>query len=242
MSALIWKGIHGLKKIERISISLVFVLIISMLAVFFNKINFNNLNYFNPGNFFAPFGVILFSLLCFSAIPEINFAIGENKKPMKKILVFGMLLVALIYSLFTFIVLGFNGQNTPEIATFSLGAVFVIFGILAMFGAYLALGNALEQTFVFDNKLSRKTSWILSSVIPLFLFFIVSYFNVLSFSKILSIGGVISGGLTGILVLLMVRNAKKTGNRKPEYSLPVNWFLIILLSLVFILGIVIELF
>lgn len=242
MSGLIWRGIHGLKKIEKINISLVLLAIVSMIFIFADKINLSNIHYTDYSNFFTPFGVILFSLLCFSAIPELNFAFGKDKKLMKKTIILGMISIALVYFLFNFIVIGINGTNTPEIATLSLGIIFVLFGILTMFGAYVALGNALEQTFISDNKFSKVKSWFLSSIVPIILFFIVSYFNVLSFTKMLAIGGVISGGLTGILILLVLKKAKKKGNRKPEYSIPLNWFFIILLSLIFIISMFFELF
>lgn len=242
MSGLIWKGIHGLKKIEKINISIIILAIVSMIFIFANKINLSKIYYSDYSNFFTPFGVILFSLLCFSAIPELNFVFGKDKKMMKKTIIFGMISIALIYFLFDFIVIGINGINTPEIATLSLGTIFVLFGILTMFGAYVALGNALEQTFISDNKFSKLKSWFLSSVVPIILFFIVSYFNVLSFTKMLAIGGVVSGGLTGILILLVLKRAKKKGNRNPEYSIPLNWFFIILLSLIFIVATFFELF
>jgi amino acid permease len=242
MSALIWKGIHGLKKIEKINISIIILAIVSMIFIFANKINFANLSHISSENFFIPFGIILFSLLCSSAIPEMNFAFGKDKKLMKKSIIIGMISIALIYFLFNLIVIGLNGINTPEIATLSLGTIFVLFGILTLFGAYVALGNALEQTFISDNKFSKAKSWFLSSIIPIILFFIVGYFNILSFTKMLAIGGVISGGMTGILILFILKNAKKNGNRKPEYSIPINWFLIILISLIFIGAILFELF
>ncbi len=82
----------------------------------------------------------------------------------------------------------------------------------------------------------------LVSIIPLILYLSVVFFNIADFVKILGIGGVVSGGLTGILILLMNVNAKKKGDRKPEFSVPINWFIIGILSLIFILGIVVELF
>jgi len=69
---------------------------------------------------------------------------------------------------------------------------------------------------------------------------LTQFFDYFSFTRILSIGGVVSGGLIGVLVLFMVKKAKKKGNRKPEYSIPVNWWIIGLLSLIFILGILSE--
>jgi len=81
----------------------------------------------------------------------------------------------------------------------------------------------------------------LVSVVPLVIYLVLYYINFLDFISILGIGGVISGGLTGILVLLISRKAKENGDRKPEYEVPINWPIIFFLSLIFIFGIVIEL-
>ena len=62
------------------------------------------------------------------------------------------------------------------------------------------------------------------------------------FIKVLGIGGVISGGLTGVLILLMNLNAKKKGNRKPEFFMPTNWLIVSVLSLIFIFGVFAQLF
>jgi hypothetical protein len=61
-----------------------------------------------------------------------------------------------------------------------------------------------------------------------------------SFVNLLSLSGVVSGGLTGILILLMNLQAKKLGNRVPEYSLPINWLIIVILGLLFIAAVVLE--
>ncbi|MEK6881210.1 MAG: hypothetical protein AABY22_16435, partial [Nanoarchaeota archaeon] len=61
-----------------------------------------------------------------------------------------------------------------------------------------------------------------------------------SFTRILSIGGSISGGLTILLILAMIKKAKKLGNRKPEYSLPVSMLVLTLIGIIFTAGIVYE--
>mgnify|MGYP001611066255 FL=1 len=71
--------------------------------------------------------------------------------------------------------------------------------------------------------------------------FLIFKFNLASFTQILGISGVVSGGLTGILILLMNKNAKNLGNREPEYKIGINWLIIFLLALLFILGVVFAL-
>jgi len=40
----------------------------------------------------------------------------------------------------------------------------------------------------------------------------------------------------------MAKKAKKKGDRKPEYSIPIKWWIVGLISLIFTLGILFKLF
>ena len=105
----------------------------------------------------------------------------------------------------------------------------------------MVLSFSLKDLFIYDLKKSFL-SFIFVSVFPLLIYLFVSFFNLLNFEKILGIGGVISGGTMGVLILLMNLSAKKKGDRKPEFSMPINWIIIGILSLIFIFGIFMELF
>jgi len=241
MSALLWRGMKALKRFEKIGVSIVLALLLVIVILFFNKIEFVNIVYFNVGNIFLPFGVILFALMSFHAIPEVELVLNNNKKLMKRVLIVGTSVSVIFYILFALVVVGFMGSKTPEIATLALGTVFVFLGMFTMFTSWLALGNALEESFMFDERMRKKKAWILTSLIPILIFLVIRFFEFFSFTKILSIGGVVSGGLVAVLILLMIKRAKKKGNRKPEYSIPVNWFIIGFLILIFVLGVVREL-
>jgi len=240
MAGLLWKAMKSLKRFEKIGVAIVLGLLIAIFFMFFNQIEAVNLIYFNIGNVFLPFGVILFALMSFYAIPQIEILLHKNEKLMKKVLILGTLVCVVFYILFALVVVGFKGAETPEIATLALGTVFVFLGMFTMFTSWLALGNALDESFRFDERLKKYKSWIFTALVPILLFLFIRFFEFFSFTKILSIGGVVSGGLLAILIMLMVKKAKKKGNRKPEYSLPVNWFIIGFLILVFVLGIVRE--
>jgi len=242
MSGLLWRGMKALKKYEKIGVSIVLGLLVLIVILFSNKIEVANLIYFNVGNIILPFGVILFALMSFHAIPEVKIVLYKKEKLMKKVLIFGTLISVIFYSLFTLVVVGFKGIATPEIATLALGTVFVFLGIFTMFTSWFALGNALEENFMFDERMRKKKAWVLTSFMPILIFLIIRFFEFFSFTHILSIGGVFSGGLVAILILLMIKKAKKKGSRKPEYSMPVNWFIIWFLILIFVLGVVREIF
>ncbi len=242
MSWLLWSGKKSLKKFEKIGVGIVLLLLVCIIIFFVPSVQLNNLLGFNSSNIFLPFGVILFALMSFHAIPEINLVLKKEKKKLKKIILLGTLISIIFYVLFTLIVVGVMGLETPEVATLALGKVFIVLGIFTMFTSYLSLGNSLEDDFIFDEHYKKRKSWILSSMIPIFLFIIVQMTDFFSFTSILSIGGVVSGGLASILILLMVKKAREKNERKPEYTVKINKFIIIILSIIFILGMVTELF
>lgn len=239
MAFLLWGGLKSLKRFEKWGVGIILLLLVLIFSIFVDKISISNLFYLNFNYLFLPFGVILFAFLSFSIVPEIGFVL-KNKKNLKKVLIFGTLISISLYLLFTFVVVGFKGVNTPEIATLALGPIFIFFGIFTMFTSYFALGNALNDYFKYDESDKGFKSWFLSAILPIFIFLIVSLFRFFSFTKILSIGGVVSGGIAVILILLIVKKAKNEGKKKPEYSIPINWFIIIFLSLIFVAGIIRE--
>jgi tyrosine-specific transport protein len=241
MSGLLWGGINTLKKYEKIGVSVVLLLLLFIVVLFAKNVSLSNLTYFNSASLFLPFGVVLFAMMSFHAIPETRLILHKNEKLLKKIIFSSIFIAVLFYSLFAWVVVGGYGLNTPEIATLALGPIFIFLGIFTMFTSYLAMGNALIEDFMFDDKLSKKKSWFLTSIVPIVVFLLIQFSNYFSFTKILGIGGVISGGITGIMILLMARKAKQKGKRKPEYKIPINWFIIGILILIFVLGILFEL-
>ena len=242
MIFLLKRGLRSLKRFEKIGVSIILGLLLVIFFVFVRSVDISNLLTFSSSNIFLPFGVVLFALMSFPAIPEVKLVLKRNEKKFRKVLLTGTIVSILFYVLFTFVITGFKGSETPQVATLGLGTVFILLGIFTMFTSYLAGGNALRESFQFDERFSRKRSWLLASVIPIGLFLLIQFTDFFSFTKILSIGGVISGGLIAIVILLMVKKAKVHGNREPEYSVPSNWFVIGILILIFLAGVVRELF
>ncbi|MEA3414225.1 MAG: aromatic amino acid transport family protein [Nanoarchaeota archaeon] len=242
MSYFLFGGLKSLKKFEKIGVSIILGLFFVIMLIFSPQIILGNLFGFNKTNLFLPFGVVLFALMSFHAIPEVRLVLKNKEKLLKKVIITGLLISVIFYSLFTFVVTGYMGSNTPEVATLALGSFFIFLGILTMFTSYFASGDALRENFEFDERYSRKKSWFMASIIPIGLFVLTQLTEFFSFTTILSLGGIISGGIIAILILLMIKKAKLQGNRKPEYSIPFNWFVTTFLILIFILGVIKELF
>lgn len=241
MSYLLWKGVSSLRKYEKIGVAALF-LMLTLVAIFFTKnIDYSNFIGFNKTYLFLPLGVVLFSLIEFFSLPSVVNVLKKRERLTKKAIIIGTTLTILIYALFTFLVVGVMGKNTPEVSTISLGPTFIIIGIITMFTSYLALGTALERSFMIDYKLKRKRAWFRASILPIALFVFLEFFQFFSFTNIITIGGVVAGGLIVMMVLTIHSKAKVQGNRIPEYQVYLSKTLAILISLLFLSGIVIEL-
>jgi len=242
MALLLWDGLKSLKRFEKWGVFFILFLFVLIFFIFMKDIKLENLTRVDFSYIFLPFGVILFAMMAFYAIPEVELILKNNEHLMKRVLVVGTLVPMIFYTLFAFVVVGFLGEQTPEIATFGLGKLFVFLGIFTMFTSYLSLGNALQENFCFDNRMKKGVAWFLASLVPLGIFILTRFSKYFSFTKILGLGGSVSAGVMGILVMLMARRAKKMGNRKPEYSVRISLPLLVLFSLIFLLGILYEFF
>lgn len=237
MSFLTFIGLRALKKYEKIAVFLILAIVLLIAVIFSSKIQVDNLSYMGS-DLFIPFGVILFSFLAFSAMPEVKRILSGQEKLMKKVIIIGILVPFIVYLLFALVAVGVYGRDVNEIATLSFGRIFSILGVLAMFTAFFTSSLAMRDMYRFDFKLGRFKGWLLAIGIPLILFLL--FHRLANFISVLSIAGIVSGGLTGILILVMNLKAKKLGNRKPEYSIRINWWIIALLSLIFITAVILE--
>lgn len=242
LSLLTFKGIKSLKKGESFGVFLILVIIALITAIYTPKIIIDNLTYINLANIFVPFGVILFAYQSFTAITEVKLILGKEKSKMKNSIIYSHIIAFVVYSIFGLVVLGVKGFLTPEIATLSLGKPFIFLGILTMLTSYLSLSVSLMDNLRFDYEMHKIKAWLFTVLVPLALFIILHLINKTSFIMVLGIGGVISGGLTALLILIMHTKAKKMGERKPEYSITSSLVLKIIISIIFIVGASIEIY
>jgi hypothetical protein len=215
--------------------------------IFAPGIQINNLGYINNEYFFMPLGVVLFALLGFSCIPELRREIKGDEKSMKKAIFIGGLMPAFLYILFALTFLGVLGENISEVATLSFGKTVNLLGIFTMLTSYFALSFAAKDIFRYDLRAGKAKTFFWVSLFPFLIYILITFFNIAGFIKVLSIGGVVSGGLTGILILFIVNKAKQSkklggGDRKPEYSILINKWLILAIILIFVVGVLSELF
>lgn len=240
LSVLSFIGLRALKSYEKIGFVIAIVFIIAIAIVFGRNITPSNLIHFDLTNLFMPFGVILFSFLAFSAMPEVERVLAGRENLMKKAIIYGSMIPLAVYILFTTVMVGAFDSNIAQIATLSLGRFFSILGIITMFTAFFSALIAMRDMFRFDFKFGRFFGWLLATTVPLVLFLLIHFFQLFSFIQILSFAGVISGGVTGFLILLMNHQAKKHGERKPEYKMPLSWLMIVIFAIILLTAVVLE--
>ena len=242
MTLLLRRGLKGLKRIETYGVIAIVFLVLGFFIKMFPQIQLSNLAVNTPVNFAVPFGIVLFALLGFTTIPELRTEIRGREKVLKKAIILGSLIPIVLYIIFSAVFIGVLGRDVTPVATLSFGPIITILGIFTMLTSYFVLSFSLKDMFDYDLRLSKTNNFLFTSLAPLALYTFVSIFNIISFSNILAMGGVISGGLTGILVLLINQKSKlQTRNGiEPEIKMPMNYFIILILSILFIAGIVLQ--
>lgn len=202
-----------------------FTAIVFLIFIFgFPHIDLKNLSsVFNKEFWFLPYGVMLFAYAGFSAVPLQRELLRGRPGLLKSSIIWGSLIPAILYFVFTLSVVGVSGEVTSPDAVSGLldfldyRIIFLIsfFGLLTITTSFAALASALIETFRLDYRFSRLKSWALAVSVPFLLFL----FGVRNFIEVISLAGSVAIGIEGIILILMYRAAKKEGSREPEYSL-----------------------
>jgi len=252
-SIIVIRGIRAIGKIE-----LIFTIIIVIAIILFfaralslgNTINLSQLILIDWKNIILPYGVILFAMSGLSIIPtlenevEANIASGQRLY-FGKIIIIGTAIPAFVYLLFMLSVIGISGDKTTTDALTGLNNTIgsgylttgAVIGVFAMFTSFVPLGNELKRTFLEDFGVPIFWSTIGSLLAPLIMFLL----GLNDFIIITSFVGAFGAIYINIIIFIMHKRAKKTGNEKnPLFSFnvskPILWFL----SLIFVIGFVVS--
>lgn len=243
-SYFIFRDVRPIAKTE-FYLNIFLLLAIFLISGFaFSKFNILNIKPIDWNNFFLPYGVILFALAGSSAIPELKDVVRANLSSLKKIIIIGTLIPAIIYGIFALAVVGMSGVNTSEEAiaglTGYLGNKIVFLGalagFLAVFTSFLVIGLNLKKVFWYDYNIRKNFAWVLAVFVPLVLFLL----GIKNFILIIGMVGALLGGFEGIVMIFIYLKSKQKGDRQPEYSINIPRILAYLLALIFVFGIVYQ--
>ena len=243
-ASIIYFDLKAVAKSDLIFLVIMLGVVFIIAALGIPHINFANLASINLSNFFLPYGVVLFALVGASAIPEMKEELKNNKKSFKKAIFLGTVIPFVVYLIFTLVVVGITGINTTEIATVGLGETLGqymvllgnLFAALAMATSFITVGLAMRWMLHYDYDIPKNLSWLITILVPLTIFLL----GAKSFIGVIGLTGAVAGGVEGIPLMLMAKAAKKKGEIKPAYSIPLSWFVVILISILFLFGIFYE--
>ena len=237
----VFRGIKIVAPIEIFTNSAFFIIIFIVFSFLLPKLNFQNFDLINLKNFFLPYGVIMFSLTGFAAMPEMADILktpGERKS-FKKVIIVSSIASIVLYLFFSLAVFGVSGKMTSKEALSGLvpflGQKIIIlgalFGLITIADSFLIVCLYFRNSLIYDYHLSKITASSIASFLPLILFL-----KFQDFILIIGFVGTILGTIEGIITLLIFIKAKKLGNRIPEYSLNLSGLLIYSLMILLALG------
>lgn len=239
LSFFVFLGIRAVAQVELLMNLGLFLVFLVIFLFCLPKINPTNFLVFEKNSLFLPFGIFLFSLIGWNAVPEIERIISPKKK-LKKVIFLGILISIIFYFAFGLIISGVTGKaTTPEafqgLLPF-LGKKILIFGgtfgVLAVATSFLVLANYLKNTLIFDYSFPYILAFFLACFFPLFLFLV----GIREFIKVIAFVGTLVGLIEGIVISLLFQKAKKIGERDPEYKIEIPSILIYLIIGILIFG------
>lgn len=244
----IFKGAKVIARTEIFTNIAFFIIIFIVFCFLLPKIDLENFYLINFENIFLPYGVIMFSLMGFVAIPEMTEILRtpEERKSLKKIIIAASVIVITLYLLFSLAVAGVSGEDTSPDALSGLVPLLgrkiivlgALFGVITLADSFLVICLSLKNVLIYDYNFSRVSASFASSGLPV-IFFLIGF---QSFIGVIGFVGTISGMINGVVILLIFMRIKKLGDREPEYSLKVSPFLIYSLVIIFILGAISQIF
>lgn len=224
-----------------------FILIIFlMFALSFNNIDISNFVLFNSENIFLPYGVMLFALTGWSAVPEMAEILkGAERKKLKKSIIFSIVVSIIVYSVFILAIMGVSGKYTSPDTFLGLTPFLnkniillgVLAGVITIADSFLILGLYLKNTLIKDYNLKKKTALWVSWGVPLTIFLL----GFREFIGVIGFAGTMIGAIEGIAIVSIFKKAKVSGNREPEYSLDVPDFITKALLIIFLIGTIFHL-
>lgn len=235
---------RDIKHISVVEFSLLIVFFAILISLFIKAVPFIDLSNFQKTDlsFIAlPYGVVLFALWGSSLIPELEEMLGSGaQKLLKWVIISGILLAAITYLFFVFMIVGVTGPNTSKEGISGLSNILgngiirlgFIFGVITCFTSFITLGLTLKKILWYDFKLSPKLSWFIACFAPLILFFL----GLKEFISVIGLTGAFALGFEAIITVFLYKAfLKKRLSQKMNiwlYALPVF----------FVIGIFFEIF
>ena len=238
-SAFIYRGLRFASRLEVVVVGVLLFLFAFIMLAALPHIHLPNLNHMDWTQVLTPYGVVLFALSGLGIIPEIKDVLGSRMRHrLPQVVVTAMVVITLLYALFTFVVVGVNGPSTTEVSFEGLvpvlgggfGFIGALLGSVTILSIYLMVGVELLKTLEVDFRLSRPVAWAMTCGVPIILYAA----GLREFVGVIGFVGAVFSGFLGIVVVRMYESFKESPLcRAPTcLRLPrvVSWVLVLLFA------------
>ncbi|MFH0852891.1 MAG: aromatic amino acid transport family protein [bacterium] len=174
----IYRDAKTIARTEIILLALFAIIVILFVMLGIDKVDLKNIQLFDKSNFIIVYGVSIFALWGVNVIPDILEINTNNKKILKNIIITSLTISSLLYVVYTLIIIGVAGKNTSIDSISGLSDYFgektlivgYLFGIIATFTSFIAMGLNLKKVFMFDYYYHRIPALILATCVPMALY------------------------------------------------------------------------
>ncbi|PSJ79656.1 aromatic amino acid transport family protein [Neisseria iguanae] len=227
-------GLKALGRSEKMITSLMVLMLLVLIGatLLFPNTDFSRLLDGNWMYMVPVFNLVVFIYCAQYIVPEIARGLSHTPKQLPKAIMTGMFCTFMLIALVPLSVISLTGlDNISQVATISWGkalgswAFFIAngFALFAMLTSYWGIGGSFLTNIadrfsipVDTNIKARIVAVAMVSLPP----FALAYSGMVGFVDALYFAGVFSGVVLSILPYLIVRGARRQGNREPEWQCP----------------------
>jgi amino acid permease len=230
-SVLAGGGLSFLVRLQGILFPLILLLVIIHAFVLAPNLSASNLVTFQPQNTILSLGILLFAFGGLSAVPDMRDILKRNRKLMRRSLIVGMMVIAALYALFSFLVVGVTGSGTSSEAITGLAPIIgpwaellgSVLGLGIVMSAYLSTTVSLTNALVYDQRMGYLLAWGVVVAVPI-IFVLAGATN---FISVIGLTGGILGSLLGVFLVLAYERAR-ISHEIPKNTLSIPQWLVLL--------------
>lgn len=237
----------GLRLIANAEFVFTSLIIVVIMVIFYKSLGSLQMAHYHVVDFShlaLPYGPIFLAVGGQAAIPEVCRLLKKEKKKIRSAIAWGTILPGALTAIFALIVVGITGpQTTPDALVglkqyFSNGIITftLLLGLLTVTTSFIIISQSLREVYWWDLKIEKKTAWVLACGVP----FLLYALGLRNLTAVVGVTGSIVGGIFGIILIILLFTVKKKRQLKPVLQNKINKPAAYVLSLVFILGLIYE--